>query len=653
MTIWTDDEVGGTVWSENEAAGTALGADGGAALVGFVQTGTGAVSDDVQEALRNGIVSVMSFIPPDLRAGIRANTGSTDLATYIQAAIDAMHATTPGGTLYFPPGLYVTGQLTLKYKVSLLGPAPSRSALGTAILHLKDAANVPLIVNDQTNGPSQGTGLDGGTQRNQVSSIRYLCFRGNAAGQTSIDADIIYLRNAWNTDIRGCLFLQAKGFGIRALDCNILHIRDSQGFDAPVFWESVADGTFMGNEWGHGTGIVYPVFWMSEANCWQNIISGNFIYNNSSNLGVSQPTFTSDSGGTSHILTTNANHNFTDGTPVVVSTTSALPTGLSANTTYYAKSLSANTVRLASTRANLTAGTFVNVSGAGTGTHTIGVGRNAGMYLNSGAKWNQITGNRFDQNYGHGLLLGTAIENSISANTINLNGLGNATAQSGIKLESSTRNGITGNLIDGSALVVGSNTANQTIGIEGDSGSTGNVISPQRIHDHSSADLSMSAGYTSDEKLDEIFLPVRSFGAISGTPAIGLIGGSRREGWLFDSGSDEVIQSTFLVPKGWTKFNCTLYWVNAGAGSGDVEWFMQAREFAVSESLDQADNLSLDGAAQTAGARDILMSHVFASGTLACTAGELFAIRVKRDASVGTDTLGNDAAVFGLKLTRA
>lgn len=79
----------------------------------FIQSGSGAVSESVQEALRNGFVSVMSFIPLSERAAIRAGTSTTNVVTYVQAAIDALE-TAGGGTLFFPRGLYLcAAQLTV------------------------------------------------------------------------------------------------------------------------------------------------------------------------------------------------------------------------------------------------------------------------------------------------------------------------------------------------------------------------------------------------------------------------------------------------------------------------------------------------------------------------------------------------------------
>lgn len=625
-----DNADAGIDWAEGQAPSTVNGS-----------------AREMMAVLKNALGHVVSV--KDYGA---VGDGVTNDTTAIQAAIDAMHAQTNGGTVFFPHGVYVTGQLTLKYKVSLRGPAPARSVFGTAVLHLANSTNAPMIVNDQVNGPSQGTGIDGGTQRSQISSITNLGLRGNASNQTSVDADILRFTNAWYIRIEGCLVITAKGFGLRALDCNVLHIMSCIGFDAPIFWESVADSKLVDNEWGGGLGPVYPVMWMTETNCWKNIITSNFIYNNSNNAGISQPTFTSDSGGTSHILTTNANHEWADKTPVVVSTTGTLPTGLSANTTYYVKVLSATTVRLATSRANVDAGTFVNVSSAGSGTHTIGVGRNAGMYLNTSAKWNTITANRFDQNYGPGILLGNSGENTITANLVIESGLANATAQSGIKLETSTKNTICGNMIDGTVVTVGANNSNQTIGIEGDSGSTNNVIQANKVQDHSTSDISMTPGYITDTRLETISLTPSAFTAIQNTPVVGTVGGTRYPAYLFDGTNDEMIGTWFVVPLNWTGFTMTVYWVNAGSGSGDVVFVGQCREFQDGDSVNVLTDQNSSNGTLTAGAQDVLMTTTI-PGTFTCTAGKFFAARVKRTPTSGSDTLTNDVGVILVKLTRA
>jgi len=64
-------------------------------------------------------------------------------------------------------------------------------------------------------------------------------------------------------------------------------------------------------------------------------------------------------------------HGLVDAQIVQLSTTGALPTGLSASTDYYVIVDDANYIRLASSRANALAGTAINITGEGTGTHTL------------------------------------------------------------------------------------------------------------------------------------------------------------------------------------------------------------------------------------------------------------------------------------------
>lgn len=64
-------------------------------------------------------------------------------------------------------------------------------------------------------------------------------------------------------------------------------------------------------------------------------------------------------------------HGLQEGDPVVFTTTGALPTGITAGTTYYVgRSPAANTFNLSTTVANAAAGTFVTTTGAQSGTHT-------------------------------------------------------------------------------------------------------------------------------------------------------------------------------------------------------------------------------------------------------------------------------------------
>jgi hypothetical protein len=63
-------------------------------------------------------------------------------------------------------------------------------------------------------------------------------------------------------------------------------------------------------------------------------------------------------------------HGLSVGTPVIFTTTGALPTGITADTTYYAIIVDANSIRLATSFANALAGTAITTTGTQSGTHT-------------------------------------------------------------------------------------------------------------------------------------------------------------------------------------------------------------------------------------------------------------------------------------------
>lgn len=70
------------------------------------------------------------------------------------------------------------------------------------------------------------------------------------------------------------------------------------------------------------------------------------------------------------VVTANG-HGLFSGDKVQLTTTGALPTGLSINTTYYARVIDANTFNLCTSLANVAAGTYIATSGSQSGTHTL------------------------------------------------------------------------------------------------------------------------------------------------------------------------------------------------------------------------------------------------------------------------------------------
>ena len=89
-------------------------------------------------------------------------------------------------------------------------------------------------------------------------------------------------------------------------------------------------------------------------------------------LGQSD-TFTADASTDVCTWTSTANipSNVLTGTRVQLTTTTTLPAGLATATNYYVIKVSDTTFKLATTYANAVAGTAINITDAGTGTHTV------------------------------------------------------------------------------------------------------------------------------------------------------------------------------------------------------------------------------------------------------------------------------------------
>lgn len=84
-------------------------------------------------------------------------------------------------------------------------------------------------------------------------------------------------------------------------------------------------------------------------------------------------TFTADAGTDviTWTSTTNRPSNILTGTRVQLTTTTTLPAGLALATNYYVIKVTDSTCKLATTYANAVAGTAINITDAGTGTHTM------------------------------------------------------------------------------------------------------------------------------------------------------------------------------------------------------------------------------------------------------------------------------------------
>lgn len=76
----------------------------GTTLIGWLETGTGAVARTLDAKVREDAISITDFIPANLRAGVVANTGTTDLEAYFDACATACIA--QNRAMYVPRGTY-------------------------------------------------------------------------------------------------------------------------------------------------------------------------------------------------------------------------------------------------------------------------------------------------------------------------------------------------------------------------------------------------------------------------------------------------------------------------------------------------------------------------------------------------------------------
>lgn len=145
--------------------------------------------NDTDEAVYDKLVG---FYTPQMEGALA--DGSTDDTTAIQAAVDAISGA-GGGTLYFPPGTYVSGQIALASNVSFLGAGWS------SILKLKDSGNNFLLAT--TNAAVYVDNV----------AIKNLAIDGNKANNTTGGGVLL---NGRNCEVSGCYIYDCPQGSIQA-----------------------------------------------------------------------------------------------------------------------------------------------------------------------------------------------------------------------------------------------------------------------------------------------------------------------------------------------------------------------------------------------------------------------------------------------------
>lgn len=153
----------------------------------------------------------------------------------------------------------------------------------------------------------------------------------------------------------------------------------------------------------------------------------------------------------------------------------------------------------------------------------------------------------------------------------------------------------------------------------------------------------------------EMFIPAQSFTAVAGSPSLTEVSsGARVPGWLFDASTEEQIATVLgrgIVPLDWTTFDIELWWSNVAASSGNVRWAVTAGIYGDGDTISTGTGSEVIDAA---GGTRVLVTTTILTGRTAPTGTDpLQFIRIYRAAADGTDTLANDAAVYGVRLIKA
>lgn len=177
------------------------------------------------------------------------NVSATDNTTAIQNAINAAAAAS-GGIVYFPPGCYMSDQLTLKQGVSLKG-----SSRGTSGMILKSGSTTPtLIISDGFSTYANDTTQDSFNGPNYF-DIQDIFFDGNLGNISAVsggsdyrDQNAIIKLYAWHFRFVGIEIRNAKENGLYTEHA----LNWDNTFNYYQFGESVYDALFIKNFLGTG-----------------------------------------------------------------------------------------------------------------------------------------------------------------------------------------------------------------------------------------------------------------------------------------------------------------------------------------------------------------------------------------------------------------
>lgn len=379
-------------------------------------------------------------------------TGATDSAAAILAADAAAEAA--GGDVYFPAGTYrVDSQLipasTAGSGVSTIRPrrwvgdgawndstaSVHHIARGT-ILDCRYASGAALLLR-----PRGGIEICGitfhqlGTAHtqpyvkitNMTTSIHHCAFIGHEdkVRQTCDQDAIVFggtlevigeVENSpfqgYGTVVQNCFFDRIKSAGLWQTWANGIVFQDS------VLWGNCGgDAAFKisGAATNSCTGAIIANNVVEITNYERFVDATNLIAGNIDNNGLYDPfshSFTADAG--TDVITVSSD--IEDLAKVYLTTTGTLPAGLSLLTPYWVIGITSTTIKLATSYANAVADTEIDITDAGTGTHTINYQDTNGLikFVNSTGK---VSGGFHPENAPNTNVDGTSAVSVIESNS--------------------------------------------------------------------------------------------------------------------------------------------------------------------------------------------------------------------------------------------
>lgn len=173
-------------------------------------------------------------------------------------------------------------------------------------------------------------------------------------------------------------------------------------------------------------------------------------------------------------------------------------------------------------------------------------------------------------------------------------------------------------------------------------------IAKEIVIDNSPANNEFEKGFVSQ---DELYLGTNEFFAYASAPSQLNTNGYLRA-WALDPISDEIVTTEFvLLPKIWKSFSVEFYWKIETAATGDVSWELSTVYVTDQGNLASMPIQSVITLVDTAVGVNILKT-VAIIPAITVPIAKLFRFRMRRNASLASDTLTVDALFIGMKLRR-